>query len=146
MSPARSTRRLAPILLPLVAACASARADRRPVTLVPPRYPDMLQSAGVEGHVRFEVPVDAAGRPAMAAWWVVESTNDLFTAAAKSALPRWRWAPRARPGGGARPFAHTVRWVLLPADTTAPARCPASGPDTTVVCARRYVVQRSVLY
>ena len=35
---------------------------QRPVAVVPPRYPEMLLSAGVEGLVRFEVPIDAAGR------------------------------------------------------------------------------------
>ena len=63
-----------------------------------PRYPEMLQSAQVTGEVLAQFVVDTTGRAEMGTFKVLKSSNDLFTAAVKSALPRYRFIP-AETGG-----------------------------------------------
>ncbi|HEY7394815.1 MAG TPA: TonB family protein [Gemmatimonadaceae bacterium] len=64
----------------------------------PPRYPDMLRSANVEGEVLAQFVVDTTGKADMREFKVLKSTHDLFTAAVKSALPQMKFYP-AEVGG-----------------------------------------------
>lgn len=63
-----------------------------------PRYPSMLQSAGVEGDVRGQFVVDTLGRVEQGSFKAVLSTHDLFTSAVRDALARARFKP-AEAGG-----------------------------------------------
>ena len=70
-----------------------------------PRYPAMLQSAGVEGSVRAQFVVDTLGRVEQGSFRALESTHDLFAAAVRDALTRARFKP-AEVGG------HRVRQLV----------------------------------
>ena len=70
-----------------------------------PRYPSMLQSAGVEGSIRAQFVVDTLGRVEQGSFRALESTHDLFTAAVREALVRARFTP-AELGG------HKVRQLV----------------------------------
>jgi protein TonB len=50
------------------------------------RYPSILQSQNVEGKVTVQFVVDTTGRAEMSTWKVLETSNDLFSAAAKDAV------------------------------------------------------------
>jgi len=63
-----------------------------------PRYPSLLQSAGVDGTVRAQFVVDTLGRVEQGSFRALESTHDLFTAAVRAALGRTRFTP-AEAGG-----------------------------------------------
>lgn len=63
-----------------------------------PRYPGMLQGAGVEGDVRAQFVVDTLGRVEQGSFKVLASTHDLFAQAVKDALTRARFQP-AEVGG-----------------------------------------------
>ena len=63
-----------------------------------PRYPSMLQSAGVEGDVRAQFVVDTLGRVERGSVRVLATTHDLFAAAVRDALARARFKP-AEAGG-----------------------------------------------
>jgi protein TonB len=63
-----------------------------------PRYPSMLQSAGVEGDVRAQFVVDTLGRVEQGSVRVLAATHDLFAAAVGDALGRARFKP-AEAGG-----------------------------------------------
>ncbi len=56
-----------------------------------PTYPQTLQSAGIEGEVDAQFVVDTTGRADPSTLKIEKSTNDLFTAAVRSALPRMRF-------------------------------------------------------
>jgi periplasmic protein TonB len=81
----------------------------KPVVAIPgtatPRYPGILQSAGVEGSVRAQFVVDTLGRVEQGSFRALESTHDLFTAAVRDALTRARFKP-AEVGG------HRVRQLV----------------------------------
>ena len=81
----------------------------KPVVAIPgtatPRYPGLLQSAGVEGSVRAQFVVDTLGRVEQGSFRALESTHDLFTAAVRDALSRARFKP-AEVGG------HRVRQLV----------------------------------
>lgn len=68
------------------------------ITKTPPRYPESLRSAGVDGHVLVEFTVDTTGRVDMSHVRVIESTHDLFTRAVRDALAGFRFIP-AQAGG-----------------------------------------------
>jgi protein TonB len=72
------------------------------VTAIPgtatPRYPSLLQSAGVQGNVRAQFVVDTLGQVEQGSFRVLEATHDLFTAAVRDALGRARFRP-AEAGG-----------------------------------------------
>lgn len=74
----------------------------------PPRYPDMLRSANVEGEVLAQFVVDTAGRAEMSTFKILKSTHDLFTNAVKSALPNMKFYP-AEVGGK-----HVKQLVQMP--------------------------------
>jgi len=59
----------------------------------PPRYPDMLRSANVQGEVLVQFEVDTTGRANLATFRVLKSTHDLFTASVRNALGQMRFYP-----------------------------------------------------
>jgi protein TonB len=70
-----------------------------------PQYPETLRSAGIEGEVDAQFVVDTTGRADPASLKITKATNDLFSAAVRSALPRMRFYP-AEIGG------HKVRQLV----------------------------------
>lgn len=65
---------------------------------VTPSYPETLRSAAIEGEVDAEFVVDTTGRAQPGSLTITKSTNELFSAAVKTALPRMRFYP-AEVGG-----------------------------------------------
>jgi protein TonB len=63
-----------------------------------PRYPSMLQSAGVEGDVHAQFVVDTLGRVERGSVRILDASHDLFAAAVRDALGRARFKP-AEAGG-----------------------------------------------
>jgi protein TonB len=59
----------------------------------PPRYPDMLRSANVEGEVLVQFVVDTTGRVERGSIKVLKSSHDLFTNATQQALNGMRFYP-----------------------------------------------------
>jgi protein TonB len=74
----------------------------RPVVPVPgtasPRYPSLLQSAGVEGDVRAQFVVDTLGRVETGSVKILDSSHGSFAQAVRDALARARFVP-AEAGG-----------------------------------------------
>ena len=81
----------------------------KPVLAIPgtttPRYPSMLQTAGVEGDVRAQFVVDTLGRVEQGTVRILVSTHDLFASAVRDALTRARF--KAAEAGG-----HRVRQLV----------------------------------
>ena len=73
-----------------------------------PRYPTMLQSAGVEGDVRAQFIVDTLGRVEQGSVRVLDSTHDLFAAAVRDAFERARFKPAEAGGHKVRQLAEQV--------------------------------------
>ena len=73
-----------------------------------PRYPGMLQSAGVEGDVRAQFVVDTLGRVEQGSVRVLTTTHDLFAAAVRDALNRARFKPAEAGGHKVRQLAEQV--------------------------------------
>ena len=63
-----------------------------------PRYPSLLQSAGVEGDVRARFIVDTLGRVEQGSVRILESTHDSFAQAVRDALLRARFVPAVAGG------------------------------------------------
>lgn len=64
----------------------------------PPRYPEILKSAGVEGEVLAQFTVDTTGRADPGSFKVLKTSHELFALAVKNALPGMRFLP-AEVGG-----------------------------------------------
>lgn len=60
---------------------------------VPPRYPESLRRAGVEGDVVVRFLVDTTGRVDLRTVEVLRSTHEAFTAAVRETLSRLRFSP-----------------------------------------------------
>lgn len=60
---------------------------------VPPRYPEALRRAGVEGEVVVKFLVDTMGRVDMRTVEILRSTHEAFTAAVRETLARLRFSP-----------------------------------------------------
>jgi protein TonB len=60
---------------------------------VPPRYPEALRAAGIDGSVLVKFVVDTTGRVDMTSIEIVSSTHELFTAAVRETLARLRFYP-----------------------------------------------------
>jgi protein TonB len=60
---------------------------------IPPRYPERLRLAGIEGSVVVKFVVDTVGRVDPASVEIITSTHDLFTSAVREALTRLRFYP-----------------------------------------------------
>jgi protein TonB len=73
-----------------------------------PRYPSMLQSAGVEGDVRAQFVVDTLGRVEQGSVRILATTHDLFAAAVRDALNRARFRPAEAGGHRVRQLAEQV--------------------------------------
>ena len=58
---------------------------------MPPRYPDMLRSANVEGTVLAQFVVDKSGMADMTTFKVLKSTHELFSHAVQLALPQMKF-------------------------------------------------------
>jgi periplasmic protein TonB len=76
----------------------------KPILAIPgtatPRYPSMLQSAGVEGDVRAQFVVDTLGRVEQGSIRILDTSHDLFASAVRDALSRARF--KAAEAGGRR--------------------------------------------
>jgi periplasmic protein TonB len=59
----------------------------------PPRYPDMLRSANVEGEVLAQFVVDTTGRVEQGSLKILKSSHDLFTNAVRQHLAAARYYP-----------------------------------------------------
>jgi TonB family protein len=78
-----------------------------------PMFPPALRSAHVEGSVLAQFVVDTLGRPEMSTFQVLKSTHDLFTAAVKDAVARYKFQPAELGGRKVRqlvqmPFDFTI--------------------------------------
>lgn len=58
-----------------------------------PRYPSVLESSGIAGEVQAQFVVLSSGKADMDQFKVLKSTNELFTQAVKSVLPRMKFSP-----------------------------------------------------
>jgi protein TonB len=58
-----------------------------------PKYPSVLESSGIAGEVQAQFVVNSSGKADMDSFKVLKSTNELFTQAVKSVLPRMRFSP-----------------------------------------------------
>jgi protein TonB len=58
-----------------------------------PKYPSVLESSGIAGEVQAQFVVRSDGKADMDQFKVLKSTNELFTQAVKSVLPRMRFSP-----------------------------------------------------
>ena len=90
---------------------SEARRTRTASGSATPQYPETLRSAGIEGEVDAQFVVDTTGR-AMSLE-IKKSTNDLFAAAVRAALPRMRFYPAEIGGKKVRqlvqqPFTFTI--------------------------------------
>ena len=63
-----------------------------------PRYPSVLESSGITGEVQAQFVVRSDGKADLDTFKVLKSTNELFTQAVKTNLPRMRFNP-AQIGG-----------------------------------------------
>jgi protein TonB len=59
----------------------------------PPRYPDMLRSANVEGEVLVQFVVDTTGRVESGSLKILKTSHDLFTNSVRQALNNMRFYP-----------------------------------------------------
>ncbi|HUQ82630.1 MAG TPA: TonB family protein [Gemmatimonadaceae bacterium] len=84
----------------------------KPILAIPgtasPRYPSMLQSAGVEGDVRAQFVVDTLGRVEQGSIRVLDMTHDLFGSSVRDALSRARFKPAEAGGRKVRQLAEQV--------------------------------------
>jgi periplasmic protein TonB len=84
----------------------------KPILAIPgtttPRYPSMLQSAGIEGDVRAQFVVDTLGRVERGSVRILESSNDQFVAAVRDALTRARFKAAEAGGRKVRQLAEQV--------------------------------------
>lgn len=84
----------------------------KPILAIPgtaaPRYPSMLQSAGVEGDVRAQFVVDTLGRVEQGSIRVLDTTHDLFASSVRDALYRTRFKAAEAGGRKVRQLAEQV--------------------------------------
>ena len=77
----------------------------RLLNTVQPSYPAALRQAGVSGSVMAQFVVDTTGLAEVSTFRVLESTDPLFTAAVRNALPKMRFEPAQVDG-------HKVRQLM----------------------------------
>lgn len=80
---------------------------------VPPRYPEVLRRAGIEGSVTVRFVVDTTGRVEMSSIVVLQSTHEAFVIAARESLAKLRFNPsrigdRRVPAVAVMPFQFTL--------------------------------------
>ena len=81
---------------------------------VPPRYPERLRQAGVDGNVLVKFVVDTLGRVDMGSIEVLRSSHDLFAIAVRESLGKMRFNPavagrRKIPATAMMPFQFTLK-------------------------------------
>jgi periplasmic protein TonB len=64
----------------------------------PPRYPEVMRNAGVEGDVMAQFVVDTTGRPIPGSLKILTSSHEMFSAAVRAIIPELRFYP-AETGG-----------------------------------------------
>ena len=72
-----------------------------------PHYPERLTD--VAGDVRVRVQVDASGRPIMSSLYVLNSSNEFFTAAVFKVIPGLRFEPALSGGADSHPTTDVVQ-------------------------------------
>ena len=94
------------------------RSVTAPVLVVAPtlRFPDELRAQRVEGEVVVELRVNEKGRVEPSSMRVVRSEHELFTAAVRSVLPRFRFEPARSAAPESKP---QPAWVQFRAQFTA---------------------------
>lgn len=65
----------------------------RPIDIPKPRYPPVLQQAGIAGSVDVQYVVDTLGRAEPASWKVIRSTNKAFEDPARDAIMAGKFKP-----------------------------------------------------
>ena len=73
-----------------------------------PRFPDELRSRWTEGEVVLRFRVDERGRVDGSSVKVLKSDHDLFTAAVRNVLPRFRFEPARSPAPESKPISNWV--------------------------------------
>ena len=81
---------------------------------VPPRYPESLRRAGIDGTVLVRFVVDTAGRVDPGSIEIVRSTHDAFTASVRESVLKLRFFPAVAgkakvPARAMMPFQFTLR-------------------------------------
>jgi TonB family protein len=92
-------------------------AGARPAALVGPapipRFPDELRSQWSEGEVVLRFRVDTRGRVDGSSVKVLMSDHDLFTAAVRNVLPRFRFEPARSAAPESKPIPDWVDYRVL---------------------------------
>ena len=102
-------------------------------------YNEVLQTAGVQGSLRFRVRLDSVGSPELSTLQIIATPNPGFPSAVRNTLREWRDPTRA-----GRILEQTVLFVLMDtAATDSVARCRSRAGEW-IVCARR--VRPTTLY
>jgi protein TonB len=74
------------------------------ISKVQPRYPPVLQQAGVSGYVEATWVVDTTGHAEANSWKVLKSTNTQFEAPAREAIRKALYKPARIRGAAVRPL------------------------------------------
>jgi protein TonB len=92
---------------------AAGEADQPASVLVQPspRYPPVLQQAGLEGKVLLEFVIDTAGHPEPASIRIIERSREGFDAAALETIQHSLFRPARVRGGLVRQ--RTLQWVVF---------------------------------
>ena len=72
------------------------------ITKVTPRYPPVLQQAGVTGRVEVQYVVDTLGHAEPSSWRIIRSTNKAFEEPAREAIMKTLYKPARIKGAGVR--------------------------------------------
>lgn len=75
-----------------------------------PRYPEILRAQRMEGEVVVQFMVDETGRIDVSSMKTVRSPHELFTAAVRNVLPKFRFEP-AR-SAASKPIAEQVQYTI----------------------------------
>jgi protein TonB len=82
-----------------------------------PRYPSTLESSRVAGEVVAQFVVDTTGRADISTLRILQSSNELFSAALESVIPRWRFQPAEAGGRKVKQIVQVpVRFVAPPGE------------------------------
>ena len=72
------------------------------INVVTPRYPPVLQQAGVTGRVEVQYVVDTLGHAEPSSWKIIRSTNKAFEEPAREAIMKTLFKPARIKGAGVR--------------------------------------------
>jgi protein TonB len=79
-----------------------------PINIPKPRYPPVLQSAGLSGRVEVNYVVDTLGHAEPASWKVIKSSNQAFEAPAREAIMKGVFKPARIKGQAVRQLVQQV--------------------------------------